>query len=110
LDLLDFTRERSRSLLKTLLESGKATVNLPIQTTNLPSWDGPLTLEPLRGEPPPTALAIYGDEQFLVSAAAQDQTDLSAILDTGLDIALAIGTEGPRPTLSITLVIADERD
>ncbi|WP_131770588.1 DEAD/DEAH box helicase [Candidatus Protofrankia californiensis] len=110
LDLLDFTRERNRSLLKTLLESGTATVHLPIQTTNLPSWNGPLTLEPLRGESPPTALAIYAGERFLVSAAAQDQADLSAIIDTGLDIALAIGTEGPQPTLSITLVVGDERD
>ncbi len=46
LDLLDFTRVRSRSLLKTLLETGTVTVELPAMSSNLPTWNGPLTLSP----------------------------------------------------------------
>ena len=51
LDLLDFTRVRNRSLLKTLLETGSVTVELPVITADLAVWSGPLTLEPARGEP-----------------------------------------------------------
>jgi hypothetical protein len=110
LDLLDFTRVRSRSLLKTLLEAGNAAVELPVTTSSLPAWDGPLTLEPLRGEPQPAPLAVYAGDQHIVTVAAQDQADLSAILDTGLAVGLEIGTLAERPTLSITLSFADMTD
>ena len=55
LDLLDFTRVRNRSLLRTLLETGNVTVELPAIPASLPAWDGPLTLEPARDEPRPAA-------------------------------------------------------
>jgi hypothetical protein len=110
LDLLDFTRVRSRSLLKTLLEAGNATVELPVTTSSLPAWDGPLTLEPLHGEPQPAPLAVYAGDQHIVTVAAQDQADLSAILDTGLAVGLEIGTLAERPTLSITLSFTDMTD
>jgi hypothetical protein len=45
-----------------------------------------------------------------VTVAAQDQADLSAILDTGLAVGLEIGTLAERPTLSITLSFADMTD
>jgi len=111
LDLLDYTRERGRSLLKTLLETGTVAVDLPILTPNLPTWTGSLTLEPLRGEPQPAPLAIYAGDQHIVTAAAQDHTDLSAILDTGLDLTVEINKQAgrPRPSLSITLPFSDER-
>ena len=109
LDLLDFTRERRRSLLKTLLETGTVTVDLPILTPNLPIWSGPLTLESLRDEPQPAPLAIYAGDQHIVTAAAQDHTDLSAILDTGLDLLVEINRQADRPSLSIKLMSSDER-
>jgi hypothetical protein len=62
LDLLDFTRLRSRSLLKTLLETGAVTVNLPVVTNGLPGPGQRLSLEPARNEPAPEPLALYADE------------------------------------------------
>ena len=41
LDLLDFTRVRNRSLLRTLLETGNVTVDLPAIPAGLPAWDSP---------------------------------------------------------------------
>lgn len=107
LDLLDFTRVRGRSLLKALLETGTVTVDLPVTTVVMPTWNGPLTVEPLRGEPQPAPLAIYADDQPIVTVPAQDHTDLSAILDTGLDVVVEINTQTERPTLWITLPFTD---
>jgi hypothetical protein len=85
LDLLDFTRERGRSLLKTLLETGSATVQLPVPVDELPDWqDDELTIEPVRGEPSPAPLAIYARDQLISTVAARDHTDVQAILDSGL--------------------------
>jgi hypothetical protein len=114
-DLLDFTRVRSRSLLKTLLETGTVSVELPAMSSNLPAWNGPLTLgpltlEPLHGEPQLSPLAIYAGDQHIITVAAQDHTDLSAVLDTGLAITVEIDRQTDRPTLSITLPFADTGD
>lgn len=108
LDLLDFTRERSRSLLKTLLETGTVTVALPMRASHLPTWDGSLTLEPQRGHPQPAPLGVYAGDQLITTAAAQDHADLSAILDTGLDLIVEIHEHVGRPILSITLPLSSE--
>jgi hypothetical protein len=72
LDLLDFTRVRNRSLLRTLLETGSVTVELPAITASLSAGSEPLTLEPARGEPEPAPLAVYAGDQHIVTVAAQD--------------------------------------
>jgi hypothetical protein len=110
LDLLDFTRLRGRSLLKTLLETGTATVTLPTALDALPSWDGALVLEPARGVPHPAPLAVYGGDQLLTTVASQDHADLSAILDTGLDLTLKIDDQLDPPTLTVALPLADATD
>jgi hypothetical protein len=110
LDLLDFTRVRNRSLLRTLLETGNVTVELPAITRGLPAWSGPLTLEPTRGEPQPAPLAVYAEDQHIVTIAAQDHADLSAILDTGLAIIVEIDDHARHPALLITLPLADAAD
>lgn len=59
LDLLDFTRLRQRSLLKT----SRVDTALPVDLFDLPTSQGPYTLEPMRGQPQPDPLAVYaGDE------------------------------------------------
>jgi len=110
LDLLDFTRARNRSLLRTLLETGNVTVELPALTTDLPAWTGPLTLEPARDEPHPSPLAIYDGDRHIVTVAAQDHADLSAILDTGLAIIVEIDDRTSPSALSIALPLADAAD
>jgi hypothetical protein len=110
LDLLDFTRVRNRSLLRTLLETGNVTVDLPATPAGLPAWDGPLALEPAFNEPYPAPLAVYAGDQHIVNVQAQDHADLSAILDTGLAITVEIDDRAERPALSISLPLADAAD
>jgi hypothetical protein len=110
LDLLDFTRVRNRSLLRTLLETGNVTVELPAFIASLPAGSELLTLEPARGEPEPAPLAVYAGDQHIVTVAAQDHADLSAILDTGLTIVMQIGDRASQPVLSITLPLTDGTD
>ena len=110
LDLLDFTRVQNRSLLRTLLETGSVTVELPAITASLPARSGPLTLEPARGEPQPAPLAVYAGDQHIVTIAAQDHADLSAILDTGLAITVEIDDRADHPALSLMLPLADVTD
>jgi hypothetical protein len=107
LDLLDFTRIRSRSLLRTLLETGNVTTELPGIEASPTAWVGPLTVEPSRDEPHPAPLAVYAADQHIVTIPAQDHADLSAILDTGLAITVEIGGRARRPVLSISLPLAD---
>jgi hypothetical protein len=110
LDLLDFTRVRNRSLLRTLLETGRVTVQLPAETDVMPQWSGPLTLEPARDEPEPAPLAVYAGDQQAATVAAQDQADISAILDTGLAIAVDLGDSGESAALTISLPLAETAD
>lgn len=110
LDLLDFTRIRGRSLLRTLLEAGRVTVNLPAGGGTFPERSGPLTLEPARGEPEPAPLAVYAGDQLVTVVAAQDQADISAILDTGLAITVDVGHSGDGPVLTIALPLAETAD
>jgi hypothetical protein len=104
LDLLDFTRLPARSLLKALLETGSVEVNLPLAASELSTWDGPLTLEPMRGEPSPAPLAVYADAQCIATIASQDHADISAILDTGLDITAEIDESPDPPVLRVKLI------
>ena len=110
LDLLDFTRVRNRSLLRTLLETGNVTVDLPAGPADPHAPDSPLTVEPARGEPHPAPLGIYAGDQHIATVAAQDHADLSAILDTGLAIVVEITGSPGYPALSITLPLTDTAD
>jgi hypothetical protein len=107
LDLLDFTRVRNRSLLRTLLETGRVTVELTAPGTDPGTWTGTLVLEPARDEPEPAPLAVYAGQQKIVTVAAQDQADLSSILDTGLAIMVEIDNQDSSAALSITLPLAE---
>jgi hypothetical protein len=79
---------------------------------DLPSWDGPLVLEPVRGEPHPAPLAVYAGNQLLATIASEDHADLSAILDTGLDLILQIDEdeETDSPTLTVALPLGEATD
>lgn len=110
LDLLDFTRLRRRSLLKTLLENGRVDIDLPVTVFDLPDWNEHLTLEPMRGGPQPAPLAVYADDKHIVTVASQDHADLSAILDTGLDIRVEINQLTDPLTLSVMLPFGDVTD
>ncbi|GAA3603760.1 hypothetical protein GCM10022419_105390 [Nonomuraea rosea] len=103
LDLLDFTRLRRRSLLKSLLEIGTVTVALPTTLLDLPDRAGPLTLKAMPDGPRPAPLALYAGQTHLVTVAAQDQADLAAILDTGLGILIELDERSDPPSVLISL-------
>lgn len=103
LDLLDFTRVRSRSLLKTMLESGSVTVELRGADRGVLGFGHRPSLEPARGEPDPKPLAVYADEELVAIIASQDHADVQAILDTGLDVVLSIDDGADPPMLLISL-------
>ncbi|MEU4420981.1 DEAD/DEAH box helicase [Actinoplanes sp. NPDC024001] len=84
LDLLDYTRLRSRSLLKTLLENGVITVD--VLDADDPPAGVRLSLRPVDGDPAPAPIAAYADDQAIATISAADHADIQAILDTGLDI------------------------
>jgi hypothetical protein len=109
LDLLDFTRLRQRSLLKTLLEAGQVDLVLPVSTFDIPIWDGPYTLEPMRDQSAsPAPLAVYAGDELVSTIASQDHNDLSSILATGLDISVQIDDRTDPPRLSIALSPGEE--
>ncbi|MBP1781810.1 DEAD/DEAH box helicase [Micromonospora chalcea] len=106
LDLLDFTRLRSRSLLKTLLETGAVSVD--VRDAAWLSIDGRrMSLEPVREEPAPAPIAIYAGDDILAVIASQDHADIQAILDTGLDITLELNDEVFPSSLRISLPLGE---
>ncbi|PBC36089.1 helicase II [Rhodococcus sp. ACPA4] len=107
LDLLDFTRVRSRSLLKTLLESGNVAVELRDVDRSMLSFLNDVSLVPARDEPDPKPLAVYTDEGLVAIIASQDHSDVQAILDTGLDLVFAIDDGVGAETLLISLPFGD---
>ncbi|MDV6247030.1 DEAD/DEAH box helicase [Rhodococcus opacus] len=107
LDLLEFTRVRSRSLLKTLLESGNVSLDLPGADRSVLSFGQRLSLVPAQDAPDPKPLAVYADEDLVAIIASQDHTDVQAILDTGLDVVLAIDDSVDLLSLLISLPLGE---
>jgi hypothetical protein len=105
LDLLEFTRLRRRSLLKTLLEEGSVQIGLPDADVFASNRD--LTLRPLDGAETPAPLAVYTGNDLVATVTAEDHADVSAILDTGLAINFDYDIAPDPPTLTITLTIGD---
>ncbi|WP_413769067.1 DEAD/DEAH box helicase [Rhodococcus pyridinivorans] len=101
-DLLDFTRLRSRSLLKTLLDTGSVIIDLP-GAGPLLNPDEQLALIPARNEPAPQPLALYAGAECIGVIAPQDHADVQAILDTGLDLVLDFSDWVDPPALHIAL-------
>jgi hypothetical protein len=97
LDLLDYTRLRSRSLLKTLLETGAVTVEV-LDVQDFPT-SAHLAVYPIDGDPAPARIGLHAGDRAVATIAAADHTDIQTILDTGLDF----DTELIGSTLRITM-------
>lgn len=107
LDLLEFTRVRSRSLLRTLLETGSTSVNLVDLGWPLPNSRDRLKLEAAHDEPAPAPLCVYAQDNLIGRVASQDHADVQAIIDTGLELVVELGTDADRIVLRLSLVAAD---
>ncbi|MFG2045647.1 DEAD/DEAH box helicase [Dactylosporangium sp. NPDC048998] len=99
LDLLDYTRLRSRSLLKTLLETGSVTLDvLDVQD---PNELQDLAVRPVEDDPEPARIAVSSGTQPVAYVSAADHTDVQAILDTGLAFEAALSGTSLRITLPL---------
>ncbi|MFF0495669.1 DEAD/DEAH box helicase [Nocardia aobensis] len=107
LDLLEFTRLRSRSLLRSLLENGTVAVNLRPVADAAVDPTLPLSLEATRDEPSPQPLALYAGDTVIAQIVAEDHIDVQAILDTGLELALELDGRDESSLLRISLPASD---
>ncbi|UGT60346.1 hypothetical protein [Nocardia asteroides] len=103
LDLLEFTRIRSRSLLKALLENGVATVNLRMVNDTALNQNAALSLEPARGGVIPQPIVLYKEQTVVAQIQSEDHTDVELILDTGLEFTLEIDIQADTASLRISL-------
>lgn len=107
LDLLEFTRLRSRSLLRSLLENGTVAVNIRLVASTAVEPVLPLSLESTRDEPPPQPLVLYTGDMMIAQIVPEDHVDVQAILDTGLEFGLGLDNQDGKPLLRISLPVAD---
>ena len=90
LDLVEFTRIRRRSLLRTLLETGTVSIAISLQSFGVFDPNPVLRLRPVDTESVPATLGIYASNELLALVESGDHADTQSILDTGLNIELAI--------------------
>ncbi|WP_117213178.1 DEAD/DEAH box helicase [Allorhizocola rhizosphaerae] len=103
LDLLEYTRLRSRSLVRSLLEAGSVEVDIPDLLES--EWSGTLSLEPLHGEQHPAPLMVYSGRTAVATTSLHDHTDLMSVLETGLAIDVEIDDTEIPARLTISLAI-----
>ena len=106
LDLLDFTRQRRRSLLKNLLDRGL--INLLVQLQAVPSGSAPLHLAPIEGEAFPAPFGLYQGAQLLGTISTRDHSDIQSIVDTGFALRMEIEQADGLGQLTITLLDSGE--
>ena len=107
LDLLEYTRRRRRSLVKTLLERGTVEIELPEPVLEVSEYHEPFSLEPMRGGPSPEPLVIYSGAEMVATTSLQDHADLRAILDTGLALDVEVDVSDFAPVVRLSLLFAD---
>jgi len=103
LDLLDITRDRTRSLLRTLLETGSVLVAVRWEPAQVPSPFEKLALQPVEDEPRPASTGIYGSGRLVGRVAPQEQSDVNSILDTGLEFEVNLDSTSGSPGIVLTL-------
>jgi hypothetical protein len=102
LDLLEFTRARRQSLLRSLLESGSAQVTV----RRAPPADDrdtnePRTVELSGPDRAPAELALLDGEERLGVVGPRDHTDVIDVLASGLDVTTVLSGE------TLTFTVAD---
>ncbi|MFI7632302.1 DEAD/DEAH box helicase [Microbispora rosea] len=90
LDLLDLTRTRGRSLLRNLLETASTSIELDLLDPAMDAVDTPLALAPTPSEPQPAPIGLYAGPVLLARVRSADYADVSAILDSGLELVLRL--------------------
>lgn len=102
IDLLDFTRSRRGSLLRPLLDAGEATCPVRLVEDAPPgstSAHSLLTVAPVHEGPPPHPLGVYTGTHLLGLVPPTFHSDVSALLDTGLEITPTLQPDGENGAL-----------
>lgn len=107
-DLLDFTRQRRRSLLKSLLDSGS--VSFPLLLMDQLLGDGEIRIDANGDRNSPGSLAVYDGNRRVGTIRSQDHSDVQTILNTGFSIELSIDANGQQPELTLRLVLDPSAD
>lgn len=102
-DLLDFTRQRKRSLLKALLDSGS--VSFPVLLLDDLLGQGELRIDASGTRESPGSLAVLEGGRRIGTVRSQDQSDVQTILNTGFSTELSIDVNGQQPELTLRLVL-----
>ena len=106
LDLLDFARERRRSLLRALLEEGEVTIELDGGSDAASREDSsePAFIGPVVEDPEPRRLGLYGldSDSLLATVPSGLHADVEAIRSTGLEIECAVDIGGHHPTATLS--------
>jgi len=105
-DLLDFTRQRRRSLLKDLLDTG--IVKLPVNLLGVPTASRELHVRTDEGSRAPASLAVFDGHRRVATIGSQEHSDVQSILDTGFPVDLSIDASAAE--LSIRLALEPGRD
>lgn len=102
LDLLELTRSRRQSLLRSLLEHGRATVELrsPVVASKSDGARHDVTIMP--ADMPPAELRIFEGDQVIGVIGASSHSDVEAVLASGLDVTIEL-----RGTATIVLTATD---
>ena len=107
-DLLDFTRQRRRSLLKLLLDTG--TASLPVVMLGDLLGRGELRIRTSAARHSPGSLGIFEGDRRVAVVGSQDYSDVQAILNTGFTIELSIDTRGTESKVHIHLALEPAAD
>lgn len=89
LDLVEFTRVRRRSLLRTLLETGTVSAAVSVESLTVYDSDQTFELRPADFDTTPAPLGVYADNELVAIIASSDHADMQSILDTGFNFELS---------------------
>lgn len=93
LDLLEFTRARRQSMLRTLLEAGVAQITVRRSTPAEQDPGGPKPVELQVPTNPPGELVVLDGDDPLGVVGPREHTDVLDVLGSGLDIAMVLTGE-----------------
>ena len=102
LDLVEFTRTRRRSLLRALLENGRADASITLFSFVAYEPGHHFVIRRVDDETDPAPMGVYLADELVATVAASDHADVQAILDTGLDIDVTFATDAALMTITLT--------
>jgi len=102
LDLVEFTRTRRRSLLRALIENGRADATISLLSFVAYEPGHHFVIRRVDDETDPAPMGVYLADELVATVAASDHADVQAILDTGLDIDVTFATDAALMTITLT--------